>query len=342
MNLARFARSRMNMALFWAGLRPKVFINKDKCPVSFIPEGYRSVCLISADFEMAWASRYTKSTQEPLQKAIKDGIQTRKNVPIILDLCDTYNIPITWASVGHLFLESCQQINGVKHPDIPRLPYFENEFWKFDKGDWFDYDPCTDYDTDPAWYAPDLIRDILGRKTKHEIGCHTFSHIDCSDEINSREVFIAEINKCQDIASNWGLVLKSFVHPGHTIGNLSELKEKGFRSIRTDYGDRLAPPTYRPEGVWEFHNTAILDLRKEWSIEYQISRYRRIIDRAIKHGMVCVLWFHPSFPTRYVRDVLPKVLSYVDEKRNSIIAMTHEEYSKYLDVNYSTLRSDVQ
>jgi len=36
----------------------------------FIPEPYKAVLLISADFELAWAWRYTKSSQDPIKKAL--------------------------------------------------------------------------------------------------------------------------------------------------------------------------------------------------------------------------------------------------------------------------------
>ena len=45
-----------------------------------------------------------------------------------------------------------------------------------DEGDWFKADPCTNLQTDPNWYAPDLIKLIRDSKVKHEIGSHTFSH----------------------------------------------------------------------------------------------------------------------------------------------------------------------
>lgn len=297
----------------------------------YIPQPYNAVCLISADFEMAWASRYTKSVANPLTKAIEDGLRTRRNVPIILDLCDRFNIPITWATVGHLFLESCSAIEGVKHHDLPRLPHFENEYWKFDKGDWFDCDPCSDYSADPAWYAPDLIRYILSREVKHEIGCHTFSHIDCRDSIDDGTVFQAELEKCIEIAAKWGLELKSFVHPGHTIGHLDKLAQLGLTSIRTDYGDTLAFPVKHISGIWELKNTSEFSYRPSWSIDYHIERYKSIIDRAIKHKRVCVLWFHPSLPELFVDKIVPPVLGYLAKKRDEILSMTHSGYIGFLE-----------
>jgi hypothetical protein len=280
---------------------------------------------------MAWASRYSNSVNDARAKAINDGIITRKNIPPILDLCDECQIPITWATVGHLFIEKCGPFHGLKHPDIPRLGYFENQFWRYGKGDWFDYDPCTDYKTDPAWYAPDIIKEILSRKTRHEIGCHTFSHIDCRDGIDDGKVFEAEIKECQKLAKEWGLDLTSFVHPGHTIGNLNRLRELGFTSFRTDYGDVLGYPLKHDSGLWELKNTAGLDWRDGWSSKYHIFRYKTIIDRAIKYRRLCVLWFHPSLPIRFIDEVMPGVFAYLHERRRDILCLTHSEYIDYLE-----------
>lgn len=280
---------------------------------------------------MAWASRFTKSNKDPLTKAINDGIKTRVNVPRILDLSDRFGVPITWATVGHLFLRDCGPFIMNKHPDLPRLGHFENQYWKFDKGDWFDFDPCSDYIRDPSWYAPDLIKDILSRTIRHEIGCHTFSHIDCRENIDDGKVLGAELRKCIEVANEWGLTLKAFVHPGHTIGYLKMLEDFGFTSFRTNYQDTLSSPQKHHTRLWEFRNTAEISWRSGWSAAYHIHRYKTIVDRAIKYNRLCVLWFHPSFDSRIVELVLPALFQHLDEIRGSILLTTHTEYAEWLN-----------
>jgi peptidoglycan/xylan/chitin deacetylase (PgdA/CDA1 family) len=331
MKLKKKAKSILSKLKFNLQITPRI----DKCKATanmlFIPPPYKAVAVISADFEMAWASRFTKNSPNPLSYAIKSGRLTRRNMPIILDLCDKYNIPITWATVGHLMLEKCEIINNNKHPDIKRLSHFENEFWKFDKGDWFDFDPCTNYCQDPEWYAPDLVDSILSQKVQHEIGCHTFSHIDCSDAICSEQVFMSEINTCKKIAKDKGLKLHSFVHPGHQIGHLNDLAKLGFTSYRTDSGDTLSYPYRHSSGLWELKNTAEFAWRDGWSAQYHINRYKTIINRAINYQKVCVLWFHPSLDTAFVDNVLSEVLAYLNKCRNEIAIMTHGQYIEYLE-----------
>src|SRR5712692_5046392 len=67
---------------------------------------------ISADFEMGWGWRSLVPQAAELM-----GEKERRNVPLILGLLEEYSIPITWATIGHLFLESCARSSaGLAHP----------------------------------------------------------------------------------------------------------------------------------------------------------------------------------------------------------------------------------
>lgn len=298
----------------------------------FIPDPYESVCLISADFELAWAWQWA-NVSNSLEKAKAFAGLERENIPHILNLCDTFNIPITWATVGHLFLESCKRANDTIHADIPRLPHLTNNFWKFNGHDWFQNDPGADVITAPHWYASDLVDQILAAKTKHEIGCHTFSHIDCRNEVCTDDVFISEIKKCQMLAEEKKIDLKSFVHPAHTIGNLDNLAKLGFTNFRTDYRNVLGYPRRHANGMWELEQTMEFRYYDDWTIDYQIKRYITIIKRAIKSNTVCVFWFHPSFEPIMIEKVWPELFRYLDENRNKIWVTTHSEYIDWLNAN---------
>ena len=328
----RYIKTQLSKLKFALGLSPKVEKSGENYE-KFLPNPYKAVCLISADLEMAWAFRWSKSANNPIELAEKNSIQTRNNVPLILKLSEQYNIPITWATVGHLFLESCERITNVAHPDVKRLPYFENTNWKYESGDWFDSDPCTNYYKNPAWYAPDLLKMIIENPVKHEIGCHTFSHIDCSDSICSKEAFDSEINKCKKLANEFDIELKSFVHPGFYIGHLNDLAEFGFTSYRTNYANELTFLRKNTSGLWEFRNTMELSWRVGWSVNYHIKRYKTIIDRAIKYHKVCVFWFHPSLNPEFVTKVMPEVFAYLQSKSEEIICLTHYDYTKWLESN---------
>lgn len=308
-------------------LRRTPLIVKPSPEFKFIPEKYKSVIVISADFELAWAWQWSK-VDNPLELAIEKSKLARKNIPQIIKICEKFNIPITWATVGHLFLESCSG-----HKEMTQLGDFENDFWKFKNSDWFVNDPNSNYKDAPYWYAPDLINQIIQSPVNHELGCHTFSHIDCRDGVCDSKVFNDEINECKKEADKLGLNLKSFVHPAHTIGNLDNLVKHEFTNFRTDYRNVLGFPKQHQNGLWEFEQTAEFTYRKEWSVEYHIFRYIEIVKRAIKTNTVAVLWFHPSFPSVVVEQILPEVLKFIDENRDQIWITTHGNYIDWLNEN---------
>ncbi len=334
--MSYFIKSYFSKLNFFAGRNP-VIERKSDCK-NYIPENYKTVMLISADFELAWAWRYSKSRKDALHEAKIKALTEKDNVPKIITLCEHFNIPITWLTVGHLFLDSCTRKNGIAHPALPRLPHFENKFSKFAGKDWFEYDPCTNYKQDPEWYCPDLIQRINESTVKHEIGCHTFSHINCRDGVCPPGLMKAELKECKNLARLIGLNLKSFVHPGHIIGNLDVLAEEGFTSFRTDYRNVLGYPKKHDNGLWEFEQTAEFVYRKKWSFDYHIYRYIEIIKRAIKSNTVCVFWFHPSFNPVIVDKILPEVFGFIEDNREKIWLASHGEYIMWLEANSHILK----
>jgi len=297
----------------------------------YIPAPFSAVITITADFELAWAPRYSKSFSNPLKRSLELARTERNNVPKLLSLCDKYDIPITWATVGHLFLKDCKRLDGKAHIEIPSVKNYNGPYWNFYGKDWFEYDPCSNFIDSPEWYAPDLIEKILNSEAKHEIGCHTFSHIDCRDEVCPLDLFKAELIECKKEASKIGVELKSFVHPGHTIGNLDELVELGFTSFQSDRGNILGYPINHKNGLWELERTYEFVWRNGWTKEYHIYRYKKIIDRAIKNNAVCNFWFHPSFDMNFNDEVLPEILKYFNNQRDKVLITTIREYVSWLN-----------
>lgn len=322
-------KSTLSKLNFRLGRNPVIEKAAD-CSV-FIPEPYQSVFTLSSDFELAWAWRFAKKERDPIRFALQKAKLARKNMPNILRFCEEYNVPVTWATVGHLFLKSCEKENGIPHPDMKRMPHFDNGYWDFNQGDWYRDDPCTNYKDGPEWYAPDLLDQIQKSPTAHEIACHTFSHIDCSNIICPPEVFRSELEKCIEVAADRNISLKTFIYPAHTVGNLDELVKLGFTNFRSNLKDTLGYPVLHKNGLWEIKSSFHLMLRKEWSYKYQIYRAKEIIDRAIKHKTVCHFWFHPSFPEAYLMEVFPEVLSYLDSKRDEILLTTTDRYVDWLN-----------
>lgn len=316
---------------FELGRNPK--IEKRTNAQKYIPKPYKAVLIISADFELAWAFRFSKNQEDAVANAKMRAQRARRNIPEIIALCQKYNIPITWATVGHLFLESCSKENEIAHTDMQRLNHFESPFWKFDQGDWYKDDPCTNYQSDPEWYAPDLIKLILQSSVNQEVGSHTFSHIDCRESVCPPEVFKSELSKCVEVAKDFQINLKSFVFPGHTFGNFDLLPEFGFSSFRTNYKNILGYPIKKSNLLWEHQSTGEFTIRPSWSVNYQIYRYKKIIDKAIKNNTNCHFWFHPSVNSQFVEDIMPSVFEHIDKRRHEIYITTMGEYTDWLNNN---------
>jgi len=328
--MMRKIRSLLSKLNFMLNRNPRVIPYRNTNFREYIPDPYDAVLILSADFELAWAWRYARGFENPKEQALKHARTSRRNIPLILNLCDKYDIPITWATVGHLFLEKCFRSSNLVHGQLERIPHHHNQYWIFDKGDWFDDDPCTIWEESPEYYAPDIIKMILGAEVRHEIGCHTFSHIDCRDNVCPDGVITGELKECRKQAHKYGLRLESFFHPGHTIGNLAALKNLGFTSFRTDYHNILGYPRKHLDSLWELSGTMEFVMRKEWSIGYHIYRYKTIIERAIRYKRVCCFWFHPSIDTLFFESVLPQLFEFIALHRDKLYVATTSEYVHWL------------
>jgi len=325
-----FIRKLYNKRIIKKHLSKIIFLIKRKPsadPKLTVYKKNKGIFIISADFELGWAFRYSKSDPFPEKKAE----QSRKNFPFLLKLFETYSIPITWATVGHLFLRTCKKRD---HDWMHRIPYFENRNWLYSKGDWFDCDPYTNWNKAKTWYAPDLIEKILKSNVKHEIGCHSFSHIDFTYENCPPEVAEDEIKACVKAANDWGLKLKSFVFPGGTYGNFEILKKYGFTSYRQTLKYELMLPYIDSNELLVIPvSTGLGDNNLGWSSDYFIKRYKKYIDKAIHTGTVCHFWFHPSIDEWFLHNVFPEILRYVAKKREEgeLCILTMEEITSNID-----------
>ena len=239
--------------------------------------------------------------------------QARKNFPVIINTLDHYNIPITFATVGHLFLEKCTRGD---HEWMTPVPHYDDH-WKFTEGDWFQHDPYTDVHRDAEWYAPDLIRMIQKAKAHHEISTHTFTHIDFSDRLCPPQVADDEITASIEAMKPYGLKPESIVFPGGTYGNIEVLKKHGFKIYRKNVAVDMAYP-YRDEHGLLVTPTSLGFMRdfESWSADYYVYRFKTFLNRAVRTGTIAHFWFHPSFD-EWTRDkVFPRVMEYAAELRD--------------------------
>jgi peptidoglycan/xylan/chitin deacetylase (PgdA/CDA1 family) len=262
---------------------------------------------ISADFELNWAFR-----SWPVEMRDQLGATERHNVPYILDLLTEFAVPITWATVGHLFLASCTREGKCAHQNMPRPAL--NSRWH---GDWYKHDPCTDFRRDPLWYAPDLLDLIISAKIAHEIGSHSFSHIDFSSQTSDRELVKREMEESLAVMSSLGVGLRSLVFPFNHMGHLYNdlLHQFGVIAVRhRDKRIRLSYPERTASGVYKIYES--MNLRSANHYNYR-DKAELLIDHAIKHGVAYHMWFHPSDPRAVFQKEFCEILQIVQRQRDA-------------------------
>jgi peptidoglycan/xylan/chitin deacetylase (PgdA/CDA1 family) len=291
--------------------------------------------IISIDLELAWGF-----AQYPSHNALKildtNAEKARKAIDFLLRSFEKYEIPATWATVGHLFLDHCEKCNGMPHVNMPRF-----------RKNWYDVDTCSNTKKDPLHYGRDIIEKILMNKIGHEIGYHSFSHIPFSD--CSREVAEAEIIEGIKLAKEFEITFKSFVFPENKVGHVDILKKYGFKVYRGEcqvysdecqniinhnfnrLRDRVIAPLTEPQwmdGIIEIPGSMYLwDVPSlQWTL---VPRFKQGIDKAINKGSIFHVFLHEwnlaCDPNLCI--YIDKLLKFVSNKRNEkkLQVLTMEE-----------------
>ena len=270
----------------------------------------KGLFLLSIDTELAWGGVHNGSFQNRLGHYQR----TREAIRQLVALLEVYEIQATWAVTGHLFLNQCRTQGGVKHPEITRPSY------QWFAGDWFDVDPCGDLSTDPFWYGPDIVEQILSSNVSQEIGCHGFSHMIVGDPGCSRDCFDSELKACRAEAERWGITLKSFVFPRNSVGHLDVLAHNGFTAFRgqaPDWYAGLRGPVRKLARLWEsllplpppvtvpIIGDTICNIpasyfyphRDGWNrlipLGLSVQKAKLALDKAVGRRSMFHLWFHP-------------------------------------------------
>lgn len=188
----------------------------DKGPPT--PRLSQGVFLFTVDLELAWGMAHTRSFHV-LEQLRADTSHARQALDALLESLERYEVPATWAVVGHLFLDRCQRVNGVCHADVARVSQ-----------GWYDVDPASDIGRAPLFYGRDIVDRIMSSRIQHEIGHHSFSHVPFDS--CSAEVAEAEVAEGQRLARQMGITLRSFVFPRNKVGHVGVLEGHGFRIYR--------------------------------------------------------------------------------------------------------------
>lgn len=188
--------------------------------------------VVSVDAELAWGFH---DMEAPPADRIAAG---RPGWLALLSLFERYRVPATWAVVGHLFLSDC---DGT-HPEHP-API-----------GWFEHERGSDRTPDERRFGRDLVSAIGSADVAHDVGAHTFSHVELGDPRTTRELARAEVAASLEVAHRDGLDPVSFVFPRNNVGHRDVLAAYGFRCYRGvrpdgDDGPRLFGPARKLAGA---------------------------------------------------------------------------------------------
>ncbi len=318
--------------------------------------GRRGVMVISLDLELSWG-RFDKMSIEKLNA---ESMEERRHIKRLLALMDQYDIPATWAMVGHLFLDRCERNDqGVAHADhTPHAAYS----WL--PHEWYRHDPCTEAFRAPAWYAPDVLEWIRNAKVRHEVGSHSFGHIYYGDPECTPKIAEVDLNAAMRAAEEKGITLTSFVFPRNMVGHLTVLRKLGIKAYRGQdplMRGRRFPPILRavhywhqfwgirPDpvraeetlpGMWNIPGNQFFmpkdGIRKLIPMACQVRRGKAGIDQAIKRGDLYHLWFHP-FNLNAKPDTmfsgLERIFTYASRMREKglLDILTMRDYARQLE-----------
>lgn len=292
----------------------------------------KGILTISFDTELIWGRVHLSNYDQFISRAEK----VHKTIPRLLTMLDTYQIPVTWAVVGHIFLDRCNS----HHSDIKRPDY------KNMNRDWFAEDPGSDEKKAPAWYGKSILKKIQ-KYGYHDIGSHTFSHFYWGEEGCTKECAESDLKAWVALASKANIDAKSFVFPKNSVNHLSLLPKYGFKIYRgpdknwydstpsyihtllqaVDLFLPIAPKTNTLRKIDKlFVTTGSLyfpsgrGIRSKIPIGVRSTKAKRGIDSAINNREIFHLWTHPidfSEDTEKLLHDFEDILKYAAEKREA-------------------------
>lgn len=262
-----------------------------------------AIFILSLDTEIAWGTYHNLAARAPAFERYPELLRR------LIQQLNIYEIPATWALVGHLLLPI-----GTK-TDVPQ-PHYR-------------FSAVPDAQRVAAhpshWFhAPYILESILKMRTPQEIGTHTFTHVLATEPSVSAALFDAQLAEVVHIHRQHGLpVPRSLVYPQNRIAHTALLRKHGIITYRgeapnwtqrlpkplrrpanlLDYLLALTPPTLAPsacplvDGVLNIPASQFLmsydGIRKQIPTGARVLQAQRGLAQAVARGEIFHLWFHP-------------------------------------------------
>ncbi len=301
----------------------------------------KPVFVISLDLELGWG--FIAHPEHKALRLLNNDPQCGRGVAkLLLNLLQRYNIPASWAVVGHLFLNQGEGKRWISK-DLPQF-----------KDGWVNWDFYCQICSSPLYSAPDIINEILASPVTHEIGLHSFFHIPFS--LCNQEAARLEVELGVNLMRKWGFAPQSFVFPGNFIGHIDALKGQGIKIYRGNDAKlckKTAPLLIRKASgaIGKLIALPVLPLWKEdiWEIPGSMSFYDPFVPftllsraktglrRTIRTNKVFHIWLHPwsLLLSKGLLQDLETFLAIVSQKRDegTLKVMTMGDLASCLNQN---------
>ncbi|MEE9585691.1 MAG: polysaccharide deacetylase family protein [Nitrososphaerales archaeon] len=172
---------------------------------------------------------------------------------------------------------------------------------------------------------------ILCSDVRHDVGAHTFDHLDLADSRYTEADVMDDLSSCIDLLSSVERPV-TFVFPYNREGHFKVLRRLGFVAYRSK--ERLLGYPKKMHGLWCIPPVYYID---EVSGDFDMAK--KLIDFAIAYGCVFHLWFHPRSLAAggniesYVDTVLKPIFKYISEKKSEgkLWTCTMRELANYCE-----------
>lgn len=163
--------------------------------------------VLSLDAELGWGFHH--HDQIPVEH-VRDA---RRRWRQLGRLFGAYDVPATWAVVGHLFMDDCEA-SHERHPAGPDRCKRPSEA------------------VEELWYADGLIDDISQASVDHDIGTHGFTHLQFQHDRMTDDFAAREFERSAEAARDRGIDPDSFVFPVNKVGHRELLADQGYDCYR--------------------------------------------------------------------------------------------------------------
>lgn len=253
---------------------------------------------LAVDFELAWSRARRQDGLISVRESVSRGRKAKDAILIILDLAERYNIPMTFAVVGHLALDNCRE-----HGKPPAFrPYWLRE-------DWFDIDLKEQLLDKELYFAANIIQNIIQSHLKHEIASHSFSHVNLGDDATTEEVARYEVGESARALKKFETNLETFIFPKNKPASFEYLMDSGFKIYRSDKNIKIQKDQF---GLWQFPLGLWISPTAQSSREI-IS----LLDLAVENKSLVNLWFHgyEFNNSKETESFLKPIFKAVDQRR---------------------------